>query len=273
MIWQPSDSAGQTWISQAGPDSVRFRFWAFVDNPFYALFVDTFRLRPGLERLAAGLSTVTPFFPGALERIFLIVIVTFLLGVLIYYWRALEKSEDERIRLGLLVLGCVTSGVFLVTLSVLYRSGLSGVFRYYLPLAPLVFLIYLRIGQLLVVAPAGRWFGVSILTVCLFGMLAYGPREYYRTLKGESAQFREGVTFLVENLERIRDGEPFVVVGSVESFATAEPIRVVHIGHSKLWQRVYTKEPLWLFVLQRRAPTPAPRNSGSRCWVSSTNLT
>ena len=64
----------------------------------------------------------------ALDNALVIPIVVFLLGVLIYYRRMLEKNEEQRIRLGLLVLGCVASGVFLVAISVLYQASFPGFF-------------------------------------------------------------------------------------------------------------------------------------------------
>ena len=46
------------------------------------------------------------------------------------------------------------------------------------------------------------------------------------------------------------------MVGSIESFATAEPIRVVHLRHPKFWQRAYTKNHSGFLWCSTVPPTP-----------------
>ena len=259
MVWNESEAAGYTWVSRAGRATDNFKFWTYFSSPFKALLIHTFNLEPWLARLGVMLSTVMPFSAGVIRQGLLTAVVIFLLAALVHFIRTVNLDEDQRARLWLLALCCLASGAFLIMMSVIYQArAFSIMYRYYVPVAPLLFLFYVHIGDQLLKASTRptRVLGLGLLVICLSATVAYGPREYYRTLKGKPLAFDEGVTFLSENIERISAGEPRVVMGSMHSFAAAEPLQVVHLKLPRYWRKAYTTQSLWLFLVRIVGRTP-----------------
>ena len=259
MLWHQKESVRDTWWSRFGSFREDSYFWSHLDNPFEALFIDTFKLQPWLERLSVLFADFVPLSPETLFQVLAITLVVVALGVLFHHALVAETEENQKVRLRLLGLCCLTAGAFLVMLSVRYQvPAFSQMFRYYLPVAPLLLLIYVRVALGLLGSPCypPKALGVMVLVMTLFGVAAYGPREYYRTLKSEPVPFREGVNFLTENIERISTGEPAIVVGSIQTFATADSLGVVHLKRTSFWQQAFTTQPVWLFVVKTPIAPP-----------------
>ena len=206
MVWNESEAAGYTWVSRAGRATDNFKLWTYFSSPFKALLIHTFNLEPWLARLGVMLSTFMPFSAGVIRQGLLTAMVIFLLAALVHFVRTVKLDEDQRARLWLLALCCLASGAFLIMMSVIYQArAFSIMYRYYVPVAPLLFLFYVHIGDQFLKASTRptRVLGLGLLVICLSATVAYGPREYYRTLKGKPLAFDEGVHFLAENTSSV----------------------------------------------------------------------
>ena len=258
MIWNETQAAN-TWMARAGRETDEFRFWSYFGNPFKALLIQTFQLVPWIERLAMTLSSFMPLSIDFLRQVFSAMVVVVLLGAFVHYLRTEELPESQRMRLRLLVLCFLASGAFLIMMSVLYQArAFSTMYRYYLPVAPMVLLFLVHIGYRLLRSSArpSKGLGVATLLICLLGVVAYGPREYYRTLKGQPLLFDEGVSFLAGHIERISRGEPRVVLGTMHSFAATQSLNVIRLKSVKYWRRAHTTQPMWLFLVRITERTP-----------------